>query len=84
MRISDEIEVSTIAIDKTTILRLDDHIAIPIKFDKVTRSMTAKKSAKKCAKCSKFCLLITFAFCIFSFPSLSLSWLLNLAKQFSI
>ena len=82
MRISDEIEVATIA-DKTTIL-LDDRIAIPIKFDNVSRSMTAKKSAKKCAACSKFCLLINFAFCIFSFPSLSLSWLLNLANPFSI
>ena len=31
-----------------------------------------------------FVLLITIAFCIFSFPSLSLSWLLNLANPFSI
>ena len=84
LRIFDEIEVATIATDKTTILEIRRSHSTSMKFDNVSLSMTAKKSAKKCTACSKFCLLINFAFCIFSFPSLSLSWLLNLANPFSI
>ena len=41
-------------------LSRDDRITIVIKFDNVSRAMTAKKSAEKCAACSEFLL------CLFS------------------
>ena len=74
LRIFDEIEVATIATDKTTILEIRRSHSTSMKFDNVSLSMTAKKSAKKCTACSKFC--FAYKFCL-----LSLSWLLNLAKQ---
>ena len=54
MGISEESEVSTVAIDETTSLPNprdwnDDCITIPIKADNVGRAMGAKKSSKKCA-----------------------------------
>ena len=44
MDISNEIEVGTIATDKTI-------VAILIMFDNVCRTLRAKESAKKCAAC---------------------------------
>ena len=44
MDISNEIEVRTIATDKTI-------VAILIMFDNVCRALRAKESAKKCAAC---------------------------------
>ena len=40
--ISGEIEVATSAIDETTILEIKATIALPFKFDNVSRAMTAK------------------------------------------
>ena len=50
MVISNEIEVAT--------LRLFEYIAISIEFYNVSRTMTVKEPAKKCAACSEglFCL----------------------------
>ena len=52
--ISDEIEVTAIAIDETAVLEIEpwlrnDSIAIPIKADKVNRAITVKKSSRKCS-----------------------------------
>ena len=68
LRIFDEIEVATIATDKTTILEIRRSHSTSMKFDNVSLSMTAKKSAKKCTACSKFCLLINFGFVFSRFP----------------
>ena len=55
------IEVTKIPgpINTVTILRVEEMIALPIKFDNVFHVINAKKSAKKCAACAEFlfCLL---------------------------
>ena len=55
------IEVTTIPgpINTVAILRVEEMIALPIKFDNVFHVINAKKSAKKCAACAEFlfCLL---------------------------
>ena len=68
MRISDEMEVSTIAIDKTTILRLDDRIAIPIKFDKVTRSTRQRNLPNSVLRVQSFVCLLLSLFVFSRFP----------------
>ena len=68
---SDEIEVATIAINKTMILEItgDDRIIIPMTFDNIRRAMAAKKSTETCAAPSVF--LFCLVFLIFAFPSSS-------------
>ena len=55
------IEVTKIPgpINTVTILRVEEMIALPIKFDNVFHVINTKKSAKKCAACAEFlfCLL---------------------------
>ena len=48
MNICNQIEVATIAIDETTILEIKAPIALhsDLKFDKVSRTIKAKKSGK--------------------------------------
>ena len=50
------IEVTKIPgpINTVTILRVEEMIALPIKFDNVFHVIHAKKSAKKCAACAEF------------------------------
>ena len=61
MGVFDKTEVSTIPgpINTVTVLRVEEMIALPIKFDNVFHVINAKKSAKKCAACAEFlfCLL---------------------------
>ena len=68
MRISDEMEVSTIAIDKTTILRLDDRIALPMKFDNFSRSTRQRNLPNSVLRVQSFVCLLLSLFVFFRFP----------------